>query len=109
MSPELRYAIVHWATHVRLSRNDSNGMLNKIVDVFGSKTQGEVLSPNLHTWWIIYCALQNGITHQELEEDPKKIATALIHTMVRFGLYDLLVAAQKNDQYWKTVKLGIST
>jgi hypothetical protein len=29
--------------------------------------------------------------------------------MVRLGLYDLLVAAQKNYQYWKTVKLGIST
>jgi ankyrin repeat protein len=29
--------------------------------------------------------------------------------MVRFGVYDLIVAAQKNDQYWKTVKLGIFT
>jgi hypothetical protein len=50
MSPELRYAIVHWATHVRLSNNDSNGMLDRFVDVFASKTQGDVLSPNLHTW-----------------------------------------------------------
>jgi hypothetical protein len=33
MSPELRYAIVHWATHVRLSNNDSNGMLDRFVDV----------------------------------------------------------------------------
>jgi hypothetical protein len=49
VSPELRYAIVHWAAHVRLSSNDLNGMLDRIVDIFASKTQGEVLSPNLHT------------------------------------------------------------
>ena len=109
MSPELRYAIMHWATHVQFSKNSSNDMLDGIVDVFGAKKKNEVLPVNLHTWWIIYCALQNNVTQKELGSSSKKVATTLLHTMARIGLYDLLVAAQKSDQHWETAKLGISS
>ncbi|KAF1848623.1 ankyrin [Cucurbitaria berberidis CBS 394.84] len=81
---DVRYAVLFWADHVRLSQDATNGLLYCITATFSRN------STNLEKWWIIYLQEYFSISQQDTWRQHH---TTVLHLVALFGLHRILQTA----------------
>jgi hypothetical protein len=126
--PELYYVVVHWASHTRLSSDDPEDLLDRIMRTF-TDSRTATPAPSLQKRLIHFLLFKHDFTTQELRthryapegwvlendreirndqaaredkeaKDDLVFATTLMHVFIRFSFTSLLQAAQKSRTHW---------
>jgi hypothetical protein len=72
-APEFYYAILHWATHARLSCDDSADTLDMIVNTF--EVSLDPPGANLEKWMLLFLLLKDHISKKSYAKSRAKITT----------------------------------
>ncbi|KAH7378247.1 ankyrin repeat-containing domain protein [Pyrenochaeta sp. MPI-SDFR-AT-0127] len=78
---DVQYAISHWATHIKLSMEVSDELLNLVVTTFSRN------SLTIDKWFIIYLYMNYNISQQDTGEHHH---TTVLHLFAFFNLHELL-------------------
>ncbi|KAI4644538.1 hypothetical protein J4E93_006443 [Alternaria ventricosa] len=84
ISAGLKYAVSHWADHVKLSLDTSADLMNLILGTFNPD------SDTIEKWWIMFMTWSYDISQYF---DLEKHNTTPLHLFAMFGLSELLRAA----------------
>jgi hypothetical protein len=98
LSPELRYAILHWGTHASFCQYSSPSLVHKIFSVFALHHKDNIIQK----WWAFYLTLHFGCKQAEFEK-KEQLATTVTHMMARFGLHIFMDAAI-DSPYWSKLE-----
>ncbi|CAO2654101.1 Nn.00g108340.m01.CDS01 [Neocucurbitaria sp. VM-36] len=94
MAPDVQYAVLHWAEHIKSAQDTSIDILERILDTFSRK------SMTVEKYLIIYLQMRYAVSQ---EDTTRQHHTTVLHLIAFFGLHDLLQTAYKSG-HWLRLK-----